>query len=506
MDERLVALGLARPAEPSPVAPPAAPISIAVAPAPTVVAEEIDLRLIALGLGSAAPAPAAAASVARPVVAAPAPRPVAAPHAPPVLPPVAPRVAPPVAPPVARSVAPPVARPIDPSVASPVAPLPVARPAPPPTVRPAAGPVARPTPAPVVPPVTPPAPPPVAVKPFTLAPAKTEPAVHQIPAVRQAIRIREGWRELDAVCEVDGSGMHIGGAIERFIPWPDLRSITVKGDRIVIVSPGGAIDLAVAPDGVSEPGLTPLFARVLEEGRAGDLEPTGALHELALGIDKTVETFADADDPVVPIVVGGFALVAAIMLGAAIPMIVVLAAHLQGVPLGTFAILPRVVSFDPRVIVAAFALAIALASAAGRLALGPSLDAWARGTLRGWHRNAERFESAARRIGAWLMLRPGRAGIVATVALVLLLPAVFARTTLDPQGIHDASGLPFISQERSWTQLADVTSVTVGLGERAEGFDVQLVMSDGSTISTRGRDLIGGTERALYDFARAQAR
>jgi hypothetical protein len=104
------------------------------------------------------------------------------------------------------------------------------------------------------------------------------------------------------------------------------------------------------------------------------------------------------------------------------------------------------------------------------------------------------------------MLRPGRAGIVATVALVLLLPAVFARTTLDPQGIHDASGLPFISQERSWTQLADVTSVTVGLGERAEVFDVQLVMSDGSTISTRGRDLIGGTERALYDFARAQAR
>ncbi|HEX6061315.1 MAG TPA: hypothetical protein VF001_04545, partial [Candidatus Limnocylindria bacterium] len=90
--------------------------------------------------------------------------------------------------------------------------------------------------------------------------------------------------------------------------------------------------------------------------------------------------------------------------------------------------------------------------------------------------------------------------------LVMLLPAVFARTTLDPQGIHDASGLPFISQDRSWAQLADVTSVPVGLGERVEGFDVQLVLSDGSTISTRGRDLIGGTERALYDFAQAQAR
>ncbi|HEY8758410.1 MAG TPA: hypothetical protein VIN74_07925, partial [Candidatus Limnocylindria bacterium] len=385
-----------------------------------------------------------------------------------------------------------------PKVARPVA-APAARPVPPPAVRTMPAPV---TSAPRVAP----APPPVTPKPFTLAPAKPEPAVHQVPAVRQTIGVREGWRDRDALCEVDGSGVHISGALERFIPWPDLRSITVKGDRITIVSPSGEIDLAVAPDGVSEPGLAPLFARVLEEGRAGELEPTGALHELALGNDKTVETFADADDPVVPIVVGAFALVAAIMLGAAIPMIVVLAAHMQGVPQGTFAILPRVASFDPRVIVAAFASAIALASAAGRLALGPSLEAWARGTLRGWHRNSQRFESAARRTGAWLMLWPGRAGLVAVVALVTLLPAVFARTTLDPQGIHDASGLPFISQERSWTQLADVTSVPVGLGERVEGFDVQLVLSDGSTISTRGRDLIGGTERALYDFAQAQAR
>ena len=478
MDERLVALGLARPAEPPPVAPPPVPISIPVAPPTQVAVEEIDPRLVALGLVPATAAP----TVAPPPAARPATSPAARP----------------AAPPAARPVAAPPARPATPPVARPVA-APAARPLPPPVVRP--------TPAPVTsaPPVVP-APPPVALKPFTLAPAKPAPAVHQVPAVRQAIRVREGWRDRDALCEVDGSGVHFSGAIERFIPWPDLRSITVKGDRIAIVSPSGTIDLAVAPDGVSEPGLAPLFARVLEEGRAGELEPTGALHELALGNDKTVETFADADDPVVPIVVGAFALIAAIMLGAAIPMIVVLIAHLQSVPLGTFAILPRVASFDPRVIVAAFASAIALASAAGRLALGPSLDAWARGTLRGWHRNTQRFEAAARRTGAWLMLRPGQAGLVAAVALVTLLPAMFARTTLDPQGIHDASGLPFISQERSWTQLADVTSVPVGLGERVEGFDVQLVLSDGSTISTRGRDLIGGTERALYDFAQAQAR
>jgi hypothetical protein len=457
MDERLVALGLARPVEPPPVAPPAAPpvapIPVPVAARP--IATDVDLRLIALGL---VPTDA-------PPVAAPAP-----------LPP--PRVAPPPT-----------------------------RPAPPPVARPASPPVARTMPAPAAPRIIPPAAPPVVLKPFAVAaPAKAPPATRGIPAVRQSVRLREGWRDRDAVCEVDPSGVHISGAIERFIPWPDLRSIAVEGDRVAIGSPGGEIDMAIAPDGVSEPGLARLFADVLEEGRAGALEPTGALHELTLGVDRTVETFADADDPVVPIVVGAFALVAAIMLGAAIPMIVVLGAHVQGVPPGSFAILPRVASFDPRVVVAAFASAIALASAAGRIALGPSMDAWARGTLRGWHRSAQGFEAAARRIGAWLMLRPGRAGIVAAVAFLTLVPAVFARTTLDPQGIHDSSGLPFISQDRSWSQLADVTSVPVGPGERAEGFEVQLVLSDGSTISTRGRDLVGGTERALYDFARAQAR
>ena len=39
-----------------------------------------------------------------------------------------------------------------------------------------------------------------------------------------------------------------------------------------------------------------------------------------------------------------------------------------------------------------------------------------------------------------------------------------------------------------------------------EGFATRLVFSDGSDLSTRGRDLAGGSERAFYDFARAHAR
>jgi hypothetical protein len=326
--------------------------------------------------------------------------------------------------------------------------------------------------------------------------------------LRQTVRLRDGRRDRDGLCALDASGVRVSGGTlaARYIAWPDLRSITVERGRVDIVSPNGLISMAVTLDGVSEPDLAPLFARVLEEGRKGTLDPTGALHELTLGVDRAVEGFADADDPVVPLVVGGFAVVAGIMLGAALPMVVVLAAHVQPTQAGTFAILPRVASFDPRVIVAAFAASIALAAAVGRLALGPAAATWARGTVRGWHRNAEGFEAAARRIAAQLMLAPRLAAVVAAIAFATLVPSVFARTTLDNVGIHQASGLPFIGGERSWAQLAGVTPIEVGFGERVEGFDTQLVFSDGSTLSTRGQDLVGGSERAFYDFARAQAR
>ena len=461
MDERLVALGLARPAESPAAAQPAPlkPVPVAAAVA-TAEPDPADLRLIALGL----------ARPANPAVAAPTPPPART-VTPPPLKPVTPRPVQQVPPP-ARSAAPAAARTVAPPPARVVSPPPVrSAPSMAPLVAPRAAVAAR------------------------------------VVLFRQNVRLRDGRRDRDAVCEVDTSGIRISGIDDaRFIPWPDLRSISVANGRLDIVSPTGSVNMAVALDSVSEPALAPLFARVLEEGRGGALDPTGSMHELTLGIDRTVEGFADADDPIVPAVVGAFAVAAGIMLGAAIPMIVVLGAHVQGVPLGTFAILPRVASFDPRVIVAAFGSAIALAAVVGRLALGASADAWARGTLRGWHRTAQRFEAAARRIGAWLMLRPGQAALVAGVAFLSLVPAVFARTTLDPQGIHESPGLPLIMQERSWLQLADVTSVPVGQGERPEGFEVKLVFADGSIVSTRGRDVIGGNQRALYDFARAQAR
>ena len=326
-------------------------------------------------------------------------------------------------------------------------------------------------------------------------------------AVRQAVRVRDGRRERDALCELDASGIRITGlAAPLFIAWPDARAISVDGGYVVVVSPAGSIAIGIALDSVTEPGLAPAFAAVLEAGRNGTLEPnTGALHELGLGIDRTLEIFGDADDPVVPLAVGAVVVFVGLVLLAALPTILELVAHLEPAP-GAFALMPRIAFFDPRVIVAAFALSSALAVIVGQFALGPAAMAWARGTLRGWHRNASGLEATARLAIARLMLVSRVAGLIAGVAIVSLLPSAFARAVIDGDGIHEASGLPFLSSDHSWADVSDVVSLAVGFGERAEGFDTMLVFSDGERLSTRGRDLAGGTVRQIYDFARVNLR
>ena len=325
--------------------------------------------------------------------------------------------------------------------------------------------------------------------------------------VRQTVRVRDGRVDGDALCELDDAGIRLTGPrITRAIPWRDARSIAVDHGRIHVVSPIGSLAIMIALDGVDEPELAPLFARVLEEGRAGTIgSPTGARHELALGIDRSLEAFADADDPIVPLAIGVFTVLVGLVLVAAVPSALQVAARIQPAP-GAFAILPRIAFFDPRAIVAAFAGAAALAVVAGRFALGRAATTWARGTLRGWHRNAYGLEATARRAIARLMLAPRLAAAVAAVAILTLVPSAFARTVVDVAGIHEASGFPFLSHDRSWAEVTDVVPLAVGFGERPEGFDTALDFSDGARLSTRGRDLVGGAERAFFDFAKTHAR
>jgi hypothetical protein len=323
--------------------------------------------------------------------------------------------------------------------------------------------------------------------------------------VRQAVRVY-GPGARDALCELDASGLSITDRHgRRDVAWQDIRSVAADRGRVRIASPSGPIDLAIALDGVCEPDLAPLFAGVLADGRRGALDTTGALHELALAIDRKLEGFGDADDPVIPLAVGGFAVVAGVILAVAVPVLSQLAARITPAP-GSYAILPHLSSFDPRVLVAAFAAGAALAAVVGRVALGPAAEAWARGTLRGWHHNAAGAEDLLRRGVAQLVLQGRIVALVAAAAFILALPSAFARTVIDVGGIHSASGLPFLSTDLGWSQLSEVVPVAVGFGERQEGFVTMLVFTDGSRVSTRGRDLVGGSERAFYDFSRAHAR
>ncbi len=324
--------------------------------------------------------------------------------------------------------------------------------------------------------------------------------------VRQAVRIHDGLREHDALCELEATGLRITDRrSRRHIAWPDARSVVADRGRVRIVSPSGPIVLSIALDGVTEPCLAPFFARVIADGRSGAFDPTGALHELTLAIDRTTEGFTDADDPVVPLATGGFAAMAGVILLGAVPLGLQLAARITP-PAGAFAILPHLAWFDPRVVVAAFAGGAALAAVVARVALGPAAVAWARGTLRGWHYNAAGLEDLVRRAVARLVLFPGIVALIAAAALLVAVPSAFARTVVDADGLHAASGLPLLSTEVGWAAVTDVVPVAVGFVERPEGFVTTLVLADGSRVSTRGRDLVGGSERAFYDFSRAHAR
>jgi hypothetical protein len=318
--------------------------------------------------------------------------------------------------------------------------------------------------------------------------------------------VRDGFRERDAVCDVETAGIRISGAPEIFVAWPEARTFTADRGLVTVATPDRAVRMAVAIDGVSEPDLAPLFARVLEDGRAGTLKPgEGALHELTLGLDQALEGFADADDPVVPLAIGVFAVVAGVVLLAAIPTLVMLAARVTS-PSEGFVLLPRLAAFDPRVIIAAFATSAALSVAVGRFALGPAAARWARGTLRGWHRNSQGAEDVARKALARVALAPRIAALVAAVAVVTLFPSAFARTVIDVSGVHQASGLPLFSHERAWPELIEVTAIAVNASERAEGLETQLLFADGGKVSTRGQDVTGGSQRQLYDFVRVHDR
>lgn len=321
--------------------------------------------------------------------------------------------------------------------------------------------------------------------------------------LRRTVLVREGRRAVAGLLEIGPAGVRLtAGGAPRTVGWSAITDAHAERGQVVIATAHQRWELALSVDGVAEPDLAPFLAAIIAEGRRGPLDPVGgAIHELANASDRMIDAFGDADDPVVPIAVGTFTLLAAALFAVLLPVAVEIAARRAVAP-GAFAIDPRVAALDPRSIVAASALAAALAAWSARYALGAAATAWARGTLRGWHRNAMPAERMVRLLLARLLLDPGRIMLGGLVALALLLPSAGARTTLDASGIHQRYGLPFVGVDRPWREVVEVVPVAVGIGERAEGFATTLVLRDGARISTRGSDLGGGSERQLFEHAR----
>lgn len=337
------------------------------------------------------------------------------------------------------------------------------------------------------------------------APAALPPVVAARPdaLLRRTVLVREGRRSVAGLLEIGPSGLRLtADGAPRTVGWSAITDAHAERGEVLVATAHQRWGLALSVDGIPEPALAPLLAAVVTEGRGGTLDPVGgAIHELANASDRMIDAFGDADDPVVPLAVGAFTLLAAALFAVMLPVAVELAAR-RGIAAGAFAIDPRVAALDPRSIAAASALAAALAAWSARYALGASAMAWARGTLRGWHRNAMPAERLVRLLLARLLLTPGRVALFGLAALALLLPSAAARTTLDASGIHQRFGLPFVGVDRPWREVVEVVPVAVGIGERAEGFATTLVLRDGTRISTRGSDLGGGTERQLFEHAR----
>jgi hypothetical protein len=161
-----------------------------------------------------------------------------------------------------------------------------------------------------------------------------------------------------------------------------------------------------------------------------------------------------------------------------------------------FAISDPLGAFDPRSIIAGFALASLIATFVLRFALGPSSAVWARGAARGWARQASgrpvRF--VVRQMGRMLQA-PSSAAVIFLLAILAFWPNIAATVLVDETRVRNEVLLPFISLDESWQRVADITKESDG--------GVSIHFADGRMATTVGHELGGGTKSQFFDRATA---
>lgn len=457
--------------------------------------EAIDLRLLALGLGAPEPATqqTAAAPVAPepPVPEAARPEPVPAAYAAAAGRTVA---APPPAPSVAQPVnAPPAPRTVEPATAQP-APWIVQPASSPPAPR-----IVQPAPAPPAPRIAKPAP----ATPAARA-AKVTPAPEPIFPERTngiTVEVFMGFPARPAVLTFDVFGVHVTGKEPFGVPWTAVTDVREQRGHVVIKTAKRRVALAVAIDGITEPALAAPLARLLAEARGGTQDRSGsAALDFRNASDRLHDEFADEDDVFTP------AMVAVVFLACAAAG-VMLVPHLlalgtaPAVPSGIFVLDSRLSPFDPRSLATGLAAAAMLSSLILRVAGGKHTLAWARGTLRGWHKDRP-AALMARRLLAMIVHRPAISAAVLLLGAALALPSARTVVVFDGSGVRVVRELPFLDDERSWRAVADISAIPAPLDRHPSGVAVVVRFDDGASFTTLGHYLHGGTDKQFFDVAR----
>ena len=292
--------------------------------------------------------------------------------------------------------------------------------------------------------------------------------------------------------------------------WNEVRSVAVRRGRIELVTvaerertartkDGPAtrryVDQRVhrfvpAVDGVREPALVETFARVLDDMRQGTFRFNGTSWlEHQNRVEHLRTEFAAQDEPVIVTAAVGLWVAIGVVLALVIPLALNLA-EVRAMPAGVFVLRDRIGAFDPRTLVAAFALSALATMAVLRFALGTQAVVWVRGIARGWKRGGH-----LRRTGLLLfgrsLLGTSSAAVFALLALLTFWPNVAATVYLDEGGVRNAVLLPFVSIDERWT---GATAVPSGTG-------VLVRFPDGRMLSTVGRELGGGSVAQLLVYA-----
>jgi hypothetical protein len=300
---------------------------------------------------------------------------------------------------------------------------------------------------------------------------------------------------------VEELGLRIDMEPRLAVPWSEVTVVAARG-HVIVRTKAGTIAFALALEGVGEPTLAAPFARVLNEARNGSLDLSGtAFNDLQNAMDALRDRFYEGDDALLPAMLGAamalLTLVFTILLPDALAIGTLPAPAADGFLIGS-----RVSPLDPRVVLAATGAAGMLAAFAAWAALGHQAGAWARGTLRGWHRERTALIGPARRAMALVVRSPALGAAAVLLGVVAALPSARTQTIVDATGVTTVHELPFLDRHSPWSSVSELLTVPAPGGRHAEGVAVLIRFGNGPALNTSDLYVRNGTDRQMYEMAR----